>query len=296
MANNANEFENDPRSKPHDEDEKMARASLPEPGEEPASTTGASEEVVPARSEEAVGGERVVNSDKRSFERGSAYQSPENPPHYTSPRWSIDPPQPNQQQNQWYEKPFAPPSFRQGLLLLPGHCLRAIAQPATRTFVYLKRYSSWGMVWVLLAISVALSFRLLAASLDVGGQTAPPIQIPWPVQLLIAPLGFFLFAWVQFSVGRSLSTEKRGRFVEHCYTMQLAIIPLSFIETIFSYFPALYSAASFVFGLYTVILNVLAFKAVHSLTGSKATLVYLSPLIPLFILFACALCSLSASR
>ncbi|MBO0782849.1 MAG: YIP1 family protein [Ktedonobacteraceae bacterium] len=207
----------------------------------------------------------------------------------------------SQQGSSYQQHPFQPnqdtfelPSFGQALALLPGHCLKAISQPSSRTFVSLKRYSTWNMVWLLVILS-ALTTALLA-SLPTTDNT-PSIPISPALLFLLAIPGYFLFAIAQYYIARRLSDTGGGPFVEQCYTSLLPTLPAGIIELLASFIPAVSSAVSFVLGLYTIILNVMALKAVHNIGYGKATLAFLTPIFLLFgLLFLCILCATVAAR
>jgi hypothetical protein len=195
-----------------------------------------------------------------------------------------------------------PPSLREALKLLPNHCLTALSQPATQTFVRLKRFSSWWSIGILLTLTSVLTAFLA----PINASFKLPFEIPPFVQVFTSALSFLISAYIQFIVGRRMAfrlAEQNGTlesmtgpprvvFTEQCYTTLLPTVPAMGIEALSHLIPQTVSPVSFVMGMYTVILNVLALRAVHNLGLGRALIVYIAPgLIALVLIIMLSICA-----
>ncbi|GHO47557.1 Yip1 family protein [Ktedonospora formicarum] len=172
-----------------------------------------------------------------------------------------------------------------------GNLFRQMLQalsPSSDNFVELQSNASWGLVWILLIISSLLtSLTSVLPSASKASLYPGSFILNLILTMLIGCAGFFIGVGIMFGAGRGFSTEKTGRFVEQCYTFLLFSLPLSFISALLSLIPFVGPLVTFGLGIYEIILATLAIKAVHDISGGKAFLALLSPLLLFVPLVIC---------
>ena len=184
------------------------------------------------------------------------------------------------------------PTLREDIRQLPGQYMKVLTRPSAATFLVEKDKANWDIVWIQLLgpIMIGLASRLLVIFFTTHTLTLQTISYQ-SLLFLSGPLLFFLFVGIQYAVARGFSAEKQGTFLAQCYTTQLFAVPLGIALDLFSLIPAIAVISSFLsgaVGIYNIVLNTFAIKAVHNIGGGKALLATLAPL-GLLLVFACCI-------
>lgn len=206
-------------------------------------------------------------------------------------------------------------SSRTPIYLLPGFYAKAIFKPSARTFAQTSEYAKWNLVWLQLAILIAIPLILglirsifrdrssgvntianplfgLLSAITVGATIGAVI-----LKIILVPLLFLIGLSLQYALARIF--RGRGRYVEHGFSMLLYQVPLTLIGSIIiaifviMHFSALFvspiiSMILFVYGVY---INVLVVMGVHAISRGKAVATVIIP----YVLGVLVICGLLAA-
>jgi hypothetical protein len=122
--------------------------------------------------------------------------------------------------------------------------------------------------------------------LETFGGAAIALVCALPVFIIIAVIGFALYAALIQLFGRVLGGS--GTYGELTYAFAAYLAPLGLVSGLVSWIPFLGACVSTLLGIYGLVLNVMAVKAVHRFDWGRAVLTSLS-LVILSILVGCCL-------
>ncbi|GCF06542.1 YIP1 family protein [Dictyobacter arantiisoli] len=187
------------------------------------------------------------------------------------------------------------------VLSLLGLYARAILRPSARTFARAAEYARWPLIWIQLAILVAIPAVLGAirgifhdhsagintrsnvffALLDVI--TVGATLGAFILKIILVPILFIIGVTLQFVIARALGG--RGHFAGHAFSMLLYQVPLTLIGSIIitafvlTHTSSLFFApiVSLIFLAYGILINVFVIRGVHNLSRDKAILSIVIP-------------------
>jgi hypothetical protein len=201
--------------------------------------------------------------------------------------------------------PQAPLPLSQAIQGLPNQYIKILTRPSAQSFAEEQGKADWSIIWIQLLIvglvgtiiglihaAIGTAFMLgtqgsagataygLLSSVFVGGASVFSI-----VSIII---GFFIVVGIQYLLAKAFGGT--GTFVQQGYNYLLFYVPLAIISNVLGLIPILGGVIGFGLWIYQIILNVFAIMAAHRLSGGKATLVVLIPIIAIILLvFLCAL-------
>ncbi len=226
------------------------------------------------------------------------------PPPQQPPQYPYGPPQ--GQYGYGYAPPpgagYGPPPFTpstplplsEAIRQLPQQYIRVLTKPSAQTFAAEMGKAKWDIVWVqligyaviatlLIFLSTLTNARIYNPSgLSGAGTSIDPVAIQVLVQriilaeVILIPLGFFIAVGIYYLIAKAFGGE--GRFLTQAYTTLLFQVPITILTLLLALIPFVGFIGSFV-GIYSIVLNVFSIMAVHRLSGGKATLVVLLPII-----------------
>ena len=211
----------------------------------------------------------------------------------------------------------APLPLGEAIRQLPQQYIRVLTKPSAATFAEEQGKAAWNIVWVqLLALGIIggvlvfLIFQLvlpgtLSSMNNSNSSAAGTIAIIEGAavgiafsEIILVPLGFFLIAGIYYLIAKAFGGQ--GTFLAQSYSTTLFYVPMSIIGYVIGLIPFLGSLAGIAIFIYEIVLGVYMMMAVHRLTGGKATLVVLFPIIVLFalscLIFIVALVAAAGAR
>lgn len=111
------------------------------------------------------------------------------------------------------------------------------------------------------------------------GQVTPGLAIG---RIITVPLSFFIGMGIYFVFAKLFGGK--GTFLEQSYAFMLFTVPLQALAAIVALVPFLGGLVSFAIGIYSIILGIFAMMASQRLTGGRATMTVLLPVIIALIL------------
>ena len=201
--------------------------------------------------------------------------------------------------------PQAPLPLGQAIQGLPNQYIKILTKPGVQSFAEEQGKAEWGIVWIQLLIvglfgtliglihtAIGTAFVLgtagssaataygLISSVFIGGASVFSI-----ISIIV---GFFIVVGIQYLLAKAFGGT--GTFVQQGYNYLLFYVPLAIISNLLGLIPILGGIVGFGLWIYQIILNVFAIMAAHRLSGGKATMVVLIPIIAIILLvFLCAL-------
>jgi len=205
---------------------------------------------------------------------------------------------PYQQPGYGYPPPQAAPlPLGEAIKQLPSQYIKVLTKPSAATFAEEQGKAAWNIVWVqllgLAIITAGLFFLLFQLTLPgmLASNNVPPASIAaleaFPLGfalfvIVLYPLGFFIGTGIQYLIAKAFGGL--GTYLAHGYSYLLYTAPITVVSLLLSLIPILGSLASSALGIYAIVLNVFMIMAVHRMSGGKATLVVLLPIIVLFLI------------
>ena len=203
-----------------------------------------------------------------------------------------------------YVPPMAGPlPLGEAVQQLPGQYVKVTTRPGDQSFAEEMGKAEWGIIWLQLivygAISGALSFlsyQFNRVNLNpVDYPTLPPETLKLIEQVVTytsgfgtflgVVAGFFIFQGISYGLAKMFKGQ--GTFLRQCYTALLFQVPLGIFGALIGFIPILGILGSFAANIYSLVLQVFSLKAVHGLSGGKATGVVLLPFGILIFLACC---------
>ncbi len=248
----------------------------------------------------------------------SGYGAPQNPNPYGTPPpqnpYGTPPPQdpygappqyggtpPYQQSGYGYPPPQqAPRPLAEAIKDLPNQYIKILTKPSAQSFAEEMGKADWTMVWVQLLIlaivgtifgfiggAIGQAINPFASTSGVNPNTFLAFTVSGSVFSIIAvPLGFFIIVGVQYLLAKAYKGQ--GTFLTQSYTRLLFDTPLGVLRYVLGIIPFLGWLIGIALSIYGIVLNVYSIMAVHRLSGGRATLVVLIPIIVLYgLLFLC---------
>ncbi len=204
--------------------------------------------------------------------------------------------------------PAAPLPLGEAIRQLPNQYIKVLTKPSAATFAAEQGKAAWNIVWVQLlgaAIIIAgLVFLLLQLTLPgaLSSSNVPPSSIAalgaFPLGfalsfIVLYPLIFFIAVGIQYLIAKVFGGQ--GTFVAHGYSSLLYSAPIGVVSLLLGLIPILGSLAGSALEIYAFVLNVFMIMGVHRMSGGKATLVVLLPLIVFFVIACVSLIILFAA-
>jgi hypothetical protein len=193
--------------------------------------------------------------------------------------------------------PFIPPTetLTEQIKKLPKFMFTAVSNPKVATFSGLKMNASWVVVWFILLVKliclVALEVILYKVAVrnknDVGWYASLSGVV---VLTAIFVLVYFFAANGIYALFAKCLGGKRPELVSHptflqyCYVTLLIDVPISILTKILSFIPIIGELAYIALLIYSIILGVLAMKAVYHLTTGQAIGVILFVALIVFVI------------
>jgi hypothetical protein len=237
----------------------------------------------------------------------SGYGTPQNPYGAPPPQnpYGTPPPQYGTPQQGGYGYGYVPPQqaprpLGQAIQELPNQYIKVLTKPSAQTFAEEMGKADWGIVWVqLLALAIIGSiFGLIGSAIGVvsnpftnTGTFNPNAFLAFTVSgsifsIISVPLGFFIIVGIQYLLAKAF--QGQGTFLAQSYTRTLFDVPIGIARYVLGIIPILGGIIGFALSIYGIVLNVYSIMAVHRLSGGRATLVVLLPIIVLYlVLFLC---------
>lgn len=205
---------------------------------------------------------------------------------------------------------ISPVRSRPSISQLPSHYAQAIVHPSAQAFARMAEYSSWGLVWLQIAILTGIPlllglFRIWLRDHSTGPNTDTNAIISvlgtltvgasivaFILKALFVPIFFFVGVTVQYMFARAFGG--RGHYRDQSYATLLYQVPLAIIGgAIITVFVALHFS-TFLFGtiisivlfFYAMFINIPAIMGVHRLSQSKAIASVVIPYV-LAVLLCC---------
>lgn len=201
--------------------------------------------------------------------------------------------------------PRTPLPLSQAIQGLPNQYIKILTRPGAQSFAEEQGKAEWGIIWVQLiivgligtliglihaAIGTAVMFGTQGNSASVAYGLLGSVFIGSASVLSIVSIiiGFFVIVGIQYLLAKAFGGT--GTFVQQGYNYLLFYAPLAIISNVLGLIPILGGIIGFGLGIYQIVLNVFAIMAAHRLSGGKATLVVLIPIIAIIlVVFLCAL-------
>jgi Yip1 domain len=221
-------------------------------------------------------------------------QPPQNPYPYGAPQPPYGAPQGPGYNNYSAPPIVSPLPLGQAIQQLPNQYIKVLTKPSARTFAEEMGKASWDIVWIQLLIYAVLGAilsylaRLISPNAyNFAGNSSTASLPPATLQAITlgSSLGLIIFIPLTFFIGMGIiyliakAFKGSGTFLQQCYSNQLIGVPLGLLSLLLGLIPFLGSIASLALSIYSVVLNVFSIMAVHRLSGGKATLVVLLPVI-----------------
>jgi hypothetical protein len=228
------------------------------------------------------------------------YATPPQNPYGAPPQYGTPP-----YQQGGYAYGYAPPqqaprSIGQAIQELPSQYIKVLTKPSAQTFAEEMGKADWGMVWIqLIALAlIGTVLGLIGSAIGVAsnpftntGTFNPSAFLAFTVSgsifsIISVPLGFFIIVGIQYLLAKAF--QGQGTFLAQSYTRTLFDVPLGIARYVLGIIPILGGVIGFALSIYGIVLNVFSLMAVHRLSGGRATLVVLLPIIVLYAaLFLC---------
>lgn len=187
---------------------------------------------------------------------------------------------------------------------MPQQYIKVLTKPSARTFAEEMGKAKWDIVWVqLIGYAVIATLLIFLSTLTnatlynpsglsgAGTSSIDPVAIRLLIQrillaeVIIIPIGFFIGVGIYYLIAKAFGGV--GTYLAQAYTTLLFQAPMTILTLLLALIPYVGFIGSFV-SIYTIVLNVFSIMAVHRLSGGKATLVVLLPII-IGIVLACVL-------
>ena len=197
-----------------------------------------------------------------------------------------------------YAPPFTPATplpLGEAIRQLPQQYVKVLTKPSARSFAEEMGKAKWDIVWVqILGYAVLATLLLYLSTLTnaalynpsslsgAGANGVDPTAVRLLVQrlmladIIFIPLGFFIGVGIYYLIAKAF--KGTGTFLAQMYTTLLYQVPLSILSLLLALVPFVGFIGGFL-GIYSIVLNVFSIMAVHRLSGGKATLVVLLPII-----------------
>jgi Yip1 domain len=188
--------------------------------------------------------------------------------------------------------PSAPLPLGEAIKGLPQQYTKGTTRPGVMTFAAEMGKASWDIVWVqLIGQAIILALLSYLRILILHGFNAAnfgTVGLPL-VSIIMAPMFFFIGMGILYGLARAFGGQ--GKFVTQCYTYLLFSVPIGIVSgVVFTLIPVAGSFIAIALGIYGIVLTILSLKAVHRLSGGKATAVVLIPAgVVLLVAFALAI-------
>lgn len=175
---------------------------------------------------------------------------------------------------------------------LPQRYLRIVIQPSMRRFEEEKQAASWGSTFlqliilgVICALLRALAFWIDPSTLaGMTGEVQPGVLMLASTIgiVIITPLSFLFSAGVIYLFARLL--RGKGAYLEQLYTMTLFGVPMVILSYLLLLLPATSSWLPYLPHVYSLVLMILALRAVHNFSTGRAIITLLLSVIILLLL------------
>ncbi|GHO59438.1 YIP1 family protein [Ktedonobacter robiniae] len=175
---------------------------------------------------------------------------------------------------------------------LPQRYLHIIIRPSVRRFEEEKYAASWGSTFlqlitlgVICALLQGLAFWIDPSTLVgmTGGVQLGVLMLASTIGIvIITPLSFLFSAGVIYLFARLL--RGKGAYLEQLYTMTLFGVPMVILSYLLLLLPATSSWLSYLPHVYTLVLMILALRAVHNFLTGRAIITMLLPVGALLLL------------
>jgi len=200
---------------------------------------------------------------------------------------------------------------------LPQQYIKVLTKPSAATFAEEQGKAAWNIVWVQLlglgvifGVLVFLIFQLVLPGVlnNLSSSNSPAAGMVAVIEgaavafaigeIILVPLGFFITVGIYYLIAKAFGGQ--GTFLAQSYSSTLFYVPLTIISSVIGLIPILGSLAGIAVFIYEIVLGIYMMMAVHRLTGGKATLVVLFPIIVLFalscLIFIIALVAAAGAR
>lgn len=181
---------------------------------------------------------------------------------------------------------MADESFGHQCSHLPGRCVKAVTRPRKENFVELKRFASWSMVFLLLALEClwsiileVINFATMPKVTDSSGETEEAVSLGGAIGITIAVFLFSYFLGMGIFHGlaqcMAVSPHERGAqrgsptFLQLCFLNLLYSIPLD-ILSILGLIPFIGWVIGLALFIYRLVLLVYTLQAVYHVSVGQA--------------------------
>lgn len=175
---------------------------------------------------------------------------------------------------------------------LPQRYLHITIQPSVMRFEEEKHAASWGSTFlqlitlgVICALLQELAFWIDPSTLVgmTGGAQLGVLMLASTIGIvIITPLSFLFSAGVIYLFARLL--RGKGAYLEQLYTMTLFGVPMVILSYLLLLLPATSSWLPYLPHVYSLVLMILALRAVHTFSTGRAIITLLLPVVALPLL------------
>lgn len=204
------------------------------------------------------------------------------------------------QQSAYGYAPQGPRPLGQAIQELPNQYIKVLTKPGVQSFAEEQGKADWGIIWIqllfigLVGTLVGLIHTALGSALVMGaggGSSATAFALVSSViaggasvfSIVAVIAGFFIIVGIQYLLAKGFGGN--GEFKQQAYSYLLFYVPVTLVSNVLGLIPILGGLIGFALGIYALVLNVFSIMAVHRLSGGKATMVVLIPIIALIVVF-----------
>lgn len=235
------------------------------------------------------------------------YEQPSGQPPYGVPPTGYG--APGYQQGAFGYAPQGPRPLGQAIQELPSQYVKVLTKPGAQSFAEEQGKAGWGIIWLQLLFvgligTIIGLIRVVLGSAFVmstaGGANATAFAVLSSVfvggasvfSIIAVIIGFFIIVGIQYLLAKAFGGN--GDFTQQAYSYLLFYVPITLVSNVLGLIPILGGIIGFALGIYQIILNVFSIMAAHRLSGGKATMVVLIPIIAIILLVLLCAVALAA--
>ena len=181
--------------------------------------------------------------------------------------------------------PQRPRPLGQAIQELPTQYVKVLMKPGVQPFLEEQSKADWGVIWVqllFLGLLGSLIGFLQNAAIAPANSFAATLEYLARFSIISVPLSFLITVGIQYLLARALRGS--GTYKTQAYNQLLFTVPLTIVAYILQLIPFIGALLGAVVGIYEIVLNVYSIMATHRLSGGKAALAVLLPVIVLVVL------------
>ncbi len=181
--------------------------------------------------------------------------------------------------------PQRPQPLGQAIQELPTQYVKILTKPGAQSFLAEQGKADWRVIWaqlLFLGLLGSIIGFLQNAAIVPANSFAASLETFARFSIITVPLSLLITVGIQYLLARAL--RGNGTYKTQAYNQLLFTVPLTIVAYIFQLIPLIGAILGALVGIYQIVLNVYAVMATHRLSGGKATLAVLLPVIVLIVL------------